>query len=263
MARYKILVEYDGSRYYGWQAQKESRTVQGAFFNVFDKLFPDERYDFQGAGRTDSGVHALGQVAHLEIAKEIPLKKLVFIINDLLPADIHVLRAEKVSPRFHARHDAEARSYIYLISSRRTAFEKTHCWWIRDELNLDSIREAAALMTGMCDFRSFTEQSAEEGSTLVEIKFMDIHTKGDLTAIHVTGSHFLWKMVRRITGILAEVGRGRFTSEDVQEFLNVHSAVPAQFTAPPSGLFLHRIYYPGDQILRGAAYMPGLLNLNQ
>ena len=260
MARYKILLEYDGFRYYGWQAQKGSRTVQGEFFNVFDQLFPGEKAEFYGAGRTDSGVHALYQVAHLDIDAEIPEKKLVLSVNDLLPPDIHVLHAERVNRRFHARHDAVARSYVYLLSSRRTAFEKNHCWWIKDRLDRDKMKAVALRMTGMHDFRSFTEQSPEEGSTKVEVLFMDIHPDGDLTAIHITGSHFLWKMVRRITGILAEVGRGNLGVNEVSEMLDGHSAMPARFTAPPSGLYLHRVYYPGEEILRGAQYMPRLLN---
>ncbi len=261
MARYKLWLEYDGSRYYGWQAQKGNRTVQGEFFNVLDKLFPGEKFEFYGAGRTDSGVHALEQVAHLDVAKELPIRKLQFGMNDLLPADIHVMHLEKVHPRFHARHDAVARSYVYLISRRRSAFEKTHCWWVKDRLDVKLMRKMAIWMTGMHDFRSFTDQSPEEGSTLVEIKFTDIHEMGDMIAIHITGSHFLWKMVRRMTGLMVEAGRGNLALRDAQELFSLSSSLPAQFTAPPSGLFLHRIYYPGDEILRGPMYMPVLLNL--
>jgi tRNA pseudouridine38-40 synthase len=260
MARYKITLEYDGSRYYGWQAQKGQRTVQGEFFNVFDKLFPEQSCEFYGAGRTDSGVHALSQIAHLDMPVEIPARKLSFRINDLLPADIHVLMVEQVNPRFHARHDAVARSYIYLVSKRRTAFEKTHCWWVKDVLDVAAMCKVAGLMEGMHDFRYFTEQIPEEGSTLVEIQFVDIHETGDLIAIHITGSHFLWKMVRRIVGVLAEAGRGKIGLQAAGSLLEIYSPFPAQHTAPPSGLYLHRVYYPGDAILRGAEYMPLLLN---
>jgi tRNA pseudouridine38-40 synthase len=124
------------------------------------------------------------------------------------------------------------------------------------------MREAAVCLTGMHDFSSFTEQSPEEGSTKVEILFMDIHDSGEVIAIHITGSHFLWKMVRRMTGILVETGRGKLEVKDVQNMLTEFSDVPARFTAPPSGLFLHRVYYPGDTILRGKEYMPGLLNIH-
>jgi tRNA pseudouridine38-40 synthase len=262
MARYKLFLEFDGSRYYGWQAQKGQRTVQGEFFNVFDQLFPGKAYEFYGAGRTDSGVHALGQVAHLDMPESIPTVKLQIRINDLLPPDIHVLFCEKAHARFHARHDAEARSYIYQISRRRTAFEKSHCWWVKDFLDAGAMQTSAKVMEGRHDFRSFTEQSPEEGSTLVEIQFIDIYESEELISIHITGSHFLWKMVRRIVGILVETGRHKIPVHEVYSYLESYSPVPAQHTAPPSGLFLHRVYYPGDKILRGGEHMPQLLNLH-
>jgi len=262
MARYKLSVEYHGSRYYGWQAQKGQRTVQGEFFNIFDQLFPGQPWEFYGAGRTDSGVHALEQVAHLDIPVEMPGKKLQFQINDLLPPDIHVLQAEKADSRFHARHDAVARSYVYLVSKRRTAFEKVHCWWVKDDLDVSKMRVVARMMTGLHDFRSFTDQLPSEGSTLVEIKFIDLHESEGMIAIHITGSHFLWKMVRRITGVLVNVGRGKVAPAEVESMIDGHSDFPAKVTAPPSGLFLHKVYYPGDEILRGVEYMPRLLNFH-
>jgi tRNA pseudouridine38-40 synthase len=262
MARYKLILEFDGSRYYGWQAQKGQRTVQGEFFNVFDQLLPEKSYEFYGAGRTDSGVHALGQVAHLDIPEPIPPAKLQIRINDLLPPDIHVLSCEKAYSRFHARHDAEARSYVYQISRRRTAFEKSHCWWVKDSLDTDAMQITARAMEGRHDFRSFTEQLPEEGSTLVEIRFIDIHASQELISIHITGSHFLWKMVRRIVGILVETGRHKIANQEVYSYFEDYSPIPAQHTAPPSGLFLHRVYYPGDKILRGEEHLPYLLNLH-
>ncbi len=263
MARYKLTIEYDGSRYYGWQAQKGHRTVQGEFLTVCDRLFPGIRVEFYGAGRTDSGVHALEQVAHLEVREEMPPRKLQFRINDLLPPDIHVLKVEKADPRFHARYDAVARSYVYLIAKRRTAFNKSFCWWVKDDLDTARMRMAAEALAGRHDFRSFTDQPPSEGSTLVEVGFVDIHETSDLIAVHITGSHFLWKMVRRITGVLVETGRRKLDPVEVAGFLEHASPLPAQLTAPPSGLFLHKVYYDGDPLLRGADVMPRLINLQQ
>ncbi|HNQ37939.1 MAG TPA: tRNA pseudouridine(38-40) synthase TruA [Prolixibacteraceae bacterium] len=260
MARYKLTIEYDGSRYYGWQAQKGHRTVQGEFLTAFDRMFPGMKVDFYGAGRTDSGVHALAQVAHLEVREEMPPRKLQFRINDLLPPDIHVLGAEKTPPRFHARHDAVARSYVYLVSKRRTAFNKPYCWWVKDDLDTGRMAEVAGLMAGRHDFRSFTDQLPSEGSTLVEVLFADIHENEDLIALHITGSHFLWKMVRRITGVVVEAGRRKLDAGQVVGFLEKSSPVPAQLTAPPSGLFLHKVFYQGDPLLRGAEVLPRILN---
>lgn len=256
MARYKILIEYDGSRYNGWQVQKGLRTIQGTFFNVLDKLFPGQNPEFYGAGRTDSGVHALGQVAHLDLTDNIPPHTLQFKLNDLLPSDINIIHIEKTSRKFHARHDAICRSYIYLISKRRTAFGKHFCWWIKDELSIGNMREVAEIFGGMHDFRSFTDQSPEEGSTRVEIKFVDIYDGRDTIAVHITGSHFLWKMVRRMVGVMVEAGRGNISVQKLSGYLKHHSKEVAGFTAPPSGLYLHKVYYMGDKIARGENVIP-------
>jgi tRNA pseudouridine38-40 synthase len=258
--RYRILIEYDGTRYSGWQAQKGLRTVQGAFFNALDLLFPGQKTEFYGAGRTDSGVHALGQVAHLEVLEEISPLNLSFRLNDSLPPDINVLEVTKADRNFHARHDAVYRSYVYLISRRRTAFGKNHLWWLKDPVSVDNMRKVAKLFEGMHNFRSFTDQTPDEGSTLVEVKFVDIHETPGLFAIHVTGSHFLWKMVRRMVGILVEAGRGNMGEDKVKFFLEKYSGEVARYTAPPSGLYLQRVYYPGDNLIRGRSVIPGLLN---
>lgn len=260
MARYKLLIEYEGARYNGWQAQKGLKTVQGAFFTALDKLFPGQDTVLYGAGRTDSGVHALGQVAHLDAQTNLPPLTLQYRLNDLLPADINVLEISKSSRNFHARHDAVYRSYVYIISKRRTAFGKNHCWWIKDPLNPESMTNLAKIFTGMHDFRSFTDQTPEEGSTLVEVKFVDIHENAEMIAIHITGSHFLWKMVRRLVGVMVEAGRGKLSEKQAESYLRGYSPEVAGFTAPPSGLYLHRVYYPGEKIVRGPEVIPVPLN---
>jgi tRNA pseudouridine38-40 synthase len=260
MARYKLLIEYDGNRYNGWQVQKGLRTVQGTFFNILDQIFPGQKAEFYGAGRTDSGVHALGQVAHLEADTNLPPLTLQYRLNDSLPPDINVLKVSKAPRNFHARYDAVYRSYVYVLSTRRSAFAKNHCWWIKDDLSVDTMRNLAEIFTGMHDFRSFTDQTPEEGSTRVEIKFVDIHERPDSLVIHITGSHFLWKMVRRMVGVMVEAGRGTISEAQVSTFLTTYSGEVARYTAPPSGLFLHKVYYPGDELLRGQDAMPDLLN---
>jgi len=128
MARFKLYVEYDGTRYSGWQMQKNSKTVQGTLMNAADQIFKGEKADIQGSGRTDSGVHALCQVAHLEVKTMLAPEILRMKFNDLLPHDINILEVEKTHKNFHARHDADKRSYIYQISKRRTAFGKPFVW---------------------------------------------------------------------------------------------------------------------------------------
>jgi len=249
MSRYKFLIEYEGTRYRGWQPQKNVRTVAGELQRCIHEVCGAAPFEFQGSGRTDAGVHALGQTAHLEISTMLAPEILRMKLNDLLPADIVILDIAKADPRFHARHHAVSRSYLYQISRRRTALGKRFVWWVKDPLNVRRMDEAAALFTGMHDFRSFTEDDPEDKSTKVQVEELRLAEAGDLILVRMRGSHFVWKMVRRVVGILAEVGRGTMTVETVRELLLHQSSEPARFTAPPSGLFLERVYYPGDPIL--------------
>jgi tRNA pseudouridine38-40 synthase len=249
MARFKLFIEYDGTRYSGWQIQKNGRTVAGELTSAIGKILDSADFELYGAGRTDAGVHALLQVAHLEaktvLAPEILRRK----INDELPADVNVLEIEKASAQFHARHDAVARSYLYQISRRRTAFGKKMVWWIKDQLDVKKMQATADLFIGMKDFQSFTADDPEEKSTKVQIEKIEVREHGDLILIRFLGSHFLWKMVRQIVGVIAEVGRGKLSIEEARSFLDRRSSQPAALTAPPSGLFLERVYYPRDKKL--------------
>ncbi len=249
MARYKLIVEYQGTRYRGWQIQKNARTVQGEIAAAVRKVTGQSEFELYGAGRTDAGVHALFQVAHLDLAQPHPAEKLRRAVNDQLPYDIHVGAVETTRARFHARHDAVARSYLYQISTRRTAFGKKLVWWVREDLDVEAMIQASRLFPGMQDCQSFTADKGEDKSSKVLIDRVEIRCIGSLILIRVEGSHFLWKMVRRMVGVLVEVGRGLLTQDDVGGYLIGKSDRPAELTAPPSGLFLERVYYPGDKRL--------------
>jgi tRNA pseudouridine38-40 synthase len=248
MSRYKLTLEYEGTKYAGWQMQKGGKSVQGEILDACRDLFNKDMVEIYGAGRTDSGVHALAQVAHLEVDTELAPVRIKYGINDRLPSDISVLNVEEANPRFHARHDAVARSYIYQISRRRTAFGKKYVWWIKDPLDLDMMNDVASLFPGLKDYRSFTDESQESGSFKVEIKHAKVYEFGDILIFHVIGSHFLWKQVRRMTGVLIEAGRGKLSPDDVSSYFVTPSTIPAKLTAPPSGLFLEKVYYKGDNI---------------
>jgi tRNA pseudouridine38-40 synthase len=248
MSRFKITLEYEGTRYSGWQMQKGGKSVQGEILDACRDLFAQDNIEIYGAGRTDSGVHALSQVAHLEVVTDLIPLRIKYGINDRLPSDICILNVEEVNPKFHARHDAVARSYIYQISRRRTAFGKKYVWWIKDSLDVNLMNEAATNFPGLKDYRSFTDESQEQGSTKVEIKHAKVYEYGNILVFHVIGSHFIWKQVRRMTGVIVEAGRGKLTSEEIGSFFKSHSDIPAKLTAPPSGLFLERVYYKNDDI---------------
>ncbi|MCE1166178.1 MAG: tRNA pseudouridine(38-40) synthase TruA [Bacteroidetes bacterium] len=246
--RFKIILEYKGTAYAGWQQQKDSKTVQGTLIRCVNEILKSTKgsgkfVELQGSGRTDRGVHALEQVAHLECVTMLAPEILKLKLNDILPSDINILEIEKAKNNFHARHSAAARQYLYVISKRRTAFDKNYVWWVKDKLNTEQMKKAASLMKGMHDFVSFTEKNSGEKSTLVDVHKIEITETPDRIYFRIKASHFLWKMVRRITGVLVETGRGKLTVDDVKGFLSSYSDEPAFFTAPPSGLFLEKVYY--------------------
>ncbi len=255
MPRYRLTIEYAGTRYSGWQIQKNAKTVQGELHRALGQALGKAPFETYGSGRTDAGVHALGQVAHVDTPATLPPATLVARLNDALPADINVLDAERVAARFHARHSAVARSYVYQIAKRRTAFAKPFVWWVRDDLDVARMRDAAAGLTGFGDFRAFTDDDPEEKSTRVLVDAIDIVETDALILVRVVGSHFLWKMVRRIVGVLVEVGRGGLRPDEPAKLLSGDSDLPPKLTAPASGLFLERVFYDAPASftdLRGA-----------
>jgi tRNA pseudouridine38-40 synthase len=247
MPRYKLTIEYAGTRYSGWQIQKNARTIQGDLHRAVGEGLGVARFETYGSGRTDAGVHALNQIAHLDLPSALPPASIVSRLNEALPHDINVLAAERVAARFHARHSAVARSYLYQIARRRSAFAKPFVWWVRDDLDLDRMRAAATHVTGFADFRAFTDDDPEEKSTRVLVESLVIAEDGALVLIRMVGSHFIWKMVRRVVGVLVEVGRGGLSPDAMPALLADDSGVPARLTAPASGLFLDRVFYEGDR----------------
>ncbi len=248
MSRFKLYIEYEGTRYSGWQMQRNAKSVQGKLMEVAAQIFKGERVDIQGSGRTDAGVHALNQVAHLDVKTMLAPEIIRMKFNDELSADITILEVEKANPKFHARHDAKSRSYLYQIAKRRTAFGKPFVWWIKDQLNFEKMNRASKLFVGMHDYISFADQDDFEKSTKVLIEDVQLKEDGDLILIRIIGSHFLWKMVRRMVGVLVEIGRGKLTEKDLKYFLEHESPTPTKYTAPPSGLFLEHVTYEGEKM---------------
>jgi tRNA pseudouridine38-40 synthase len=248
MPRFKLTIEYAGTRYSGWQIQKNARTVQGELDRAVRSVTGRADFELYGSGRTDAGVHAVAQVAHLDVSTTLAADMLGRRLNDDLPADINVLRVERVSHRFHARHDAVARRYLYQIARRRTAFAKPFVWWVKEPLDLPRMRAAAQSFVGMRDFQSFaeTDDHAGDRSTLVLVERLEVSEHGDLLLVVIEGSHFLWKMVRRVVGVLVEIGRGGLEPAAAAEVLRESSAAPAKLTAPASGVFLERVFYRDD-----------------
>jgi tRNA pseudouridine38-40 synthase len=250
MPTYRLTVEYEGTRYHGWQEQKNARSVAGELRRAIEEAGAPVR-ELGGSGRTDAGVHALAQVAHLRLAREIDPEPFRRTVNDRLPADVHVLALEAAPDRFHSRHDAVSRSYLYQISRRRTALAKRFVWWVKRPLDERKMAQAAALLAGKHDFRLFCERPAEQPSTLVVVETVEVVTDGALILVRLAASHFLWKMVRRVVGTLVQVGAGELDRKGFEALLAARApksgkGLPAEWTAPPSGLFLEKVLYEGD-----------------
>ncbi len=256
MPRFRLTIEYAGTRYSGWQIQKNARTIQGEIDRAVRAVTRRNDFELYGSGRTDAGVHALAQIAHLDVVTALPPETLVRRLNDELPSDINILAAAQVPHRFHARHDAVARRYLYQIARRRTAFAKPFVWWVKEPIDVGRMRQAAGAFVGFKDFESFAESDDErEGkSTHVLVDRLDVEEHGDLVLVGIEGSHFLWKMVRRIVGVLVEIGRGGLEPSAAASLLNAPGGDAARLTAPASGLFLERVYYKSDE--RGDAIAP-------
>ena len=259
MPRYKITLEYDGSHYRGWQFQREVPTIMGKLMDAIKLVYKKEQYELYGSGRTDSGVHALNQVAHLDIDSSMPPYVAINRLNEELPSSINILAMEKVNAKFHARYSAAARSYVYHISKRRTAFGKDYVWWIKEVLNVNAMATATEHFIGMKDYKSFGIPEKEGASTLVKLDDLRIFETEGSIIIQVIGSHFLWKMVRRIVGTLVELGKGNLTESDIENFFKEYSKIPAKFTAPPSGLYLEKVYYPGEEIDTEPSFLVNIL----
>lgn len=243
MHKYKLTLEYDGTAYRGWQIQANARSIQGELLLAAEHLLGG-KVELQGAGRTDAGVHALGQVAHLATSVKMRPAAMRDALNDLLPANINIREIDSVTKDFHARHQATSRSYIYIVSRRRTAFGKKYVWWIKEELNIKQMQAVLSLFRGFHDFASFADKRRDkQESTLVELQQAELWENNDLLIFRFVGSHFLWRMVRRLVGITVEAGKGRLSAAAVSKMLLSHSDVPARLTAPAAGLFLEYVLY--------------------
>jgi tRNA pseudouridine38-40 synthase len=242
MPKWKLVIEYEGTRYRGWQEQANARTVQGELRKAAENYFAGQ-VEIVGSGRTDAGVHALWQVAHLRSSKPVSAVLLRQSINDRLPADINIREVAEADPRFHARHHAEERFYLYQIATQRAAFGKHFVWWIKDRLDVRRMSEAAGSFLGRHDFSIYREKEEDPSNALVQVSCCELGVHGNMILFRIGASHFLWKMVRRIVGVLVEVGRGNLAPRQLN---HLTPEEVARWTAPPSGLFLEYVHYPGD-----------------
>jgi tRNA pseudouridine38-40 synthase len=243
--RFKLIVEYDGGAFLGWQRVAHGASVQGALEDAVEKL-TGARGEVVGAGRTDSGVHALGQVAHIDIEKPISTDRLRDALNaHLRPHTISVLSAENVPPEFHARFDAKRRVYWYRIINRRAplAVEHGKAWRISRTLDADAMHEAAQGLIGQHDFTTFRDAHCQANTPVKTLDRCDVTRAGDEVHVWCEARSFLHRQVRSIVGTLAEVGLGKMNARDVRDALEAKDRALCGPVAPADGLYLVRVDY--------------------
>ena len=250
MPTWKLEIEYEGTRYRGWRMSPSQKTIQGELYFAARQRF-SSKIEIIGAEDTEPGIHASSNVAHLKVAElqtDLVPRQIQEGLNEILPHDINILKVQNASDDFHAGRDAVSRQYLYQISTRRTAFAKNFVWWNKENPNVSEMKKAAELLRGKHDFQSFYTPGEDDKKfpTNIFIEEAEIFTDDYLICFRVRAKHFLPKMVQRLAGCLAEVGRGNYSVKDFERFVNFKSNAPSKFTAPPSGLFLEKVLYKID-----------------
>ncbi len=255
--RLAVGLEYDGTRYAGWQQQPGHETIQDRLQHALSAV-ADQAVAVAGAGRTDAGVHAVAQVAHFDTTVERPLRGWVLGANSHLPADIAVHWAVEVDPSFHARHAALARSYRYCILQRATrpALLRDRVCWVRGALDSAAMHEAAQALVGEHDFSSFRAVECQSPTPMRRIDAISVQGEGPLVTVEVTANAFLHHMVRNIVGTLMEVGSGERSPSSLAATLAARDRAQAGVTAPAGGLYLWRVQYPAAFRLPEAPGIP-------
>jgi len=248
MPTYKLTIEYDGTAYAGWQRQPDQPTVQGmleeALFQISQIPIPAV-----AAGRTDAGVHALGQIVSFRSDTRLSPEDWTRSLNGVLPKDVCVHKTEHVPDTFHARYSAKQKTYEYRILNHpiRPVLNRLRVWHIPKPLDLDSLKEAAHILKGQHDFSSFEGSPTDNENPTCHIHALSIHAEPPIIRIRFKADRFLKQMVRAIVGTLVEVAQGKRSPTDLKAILMAHDRRAAGKTAPPHGLFLLNVEYEGDE----------------
>lgn len=244
--RYRLVIEYDGGPFVGWQRQDNGPSVQGAIEDAVYR-FCGERVTLSAAGRTDAGVHALGQVAHCDLAKATTPDKLRDAVNaHLRPAPVSILKAELAAPEFHARFDAIKRAYRYVILDRRAppAVMRGRVWHVRRELDAHAMQDAAQHLVGRHDFTTFRAAECQAASPVRTLDLLQVRRDGETIVIEAEARSFLHHQIRSITGSLKLVGDRKWQPERMAQILAARDRSACGPVAPPDGLYLTRVEYP-------------------
>ncbi len=245
MPRYRLTLEYDGSPFVGWQRQDNGPSVQGALEDAIEKL-SGERVTVTGSGRTDAGVHALGQVAHFDLVKTFEPGKVRDALNyHLRPNPVVVLDADETDSEFHARFSARSRHYLFRILNRRSppALETGKVWHVSPRLDADAMHAAAQVLVGQHDFTTFRAAECQAQSPVKTLDRLDVSRRADEIHIEASARSFLHHQIRSFAGTLKLVGEGKWTARDVADALAAMDRARCGPVAPPDGLYLVRVDY--------------------
>lgn len=242
MRNIKAVIEYDGTDFSGWQVQRSERTVQQELLAALQELF-QEQPRVTAAGRTDAGVHALGQVVTFNTERRLGLKSIRDGLNSFLPRDVRVLSCEEVEPDFHARFSATSRQYRYIIARRQRAVGRSYAWYCKYALDSGVIQECIPYLLGEKVFRAFSKRNPAEKHYLCDVMEARWEELDDEYLFSITANRFLHNMVRILTGTLVDVGRGRLQPSDIGRILESGDRHGAGFTVPARGLFLVSVCY--------------------
>lgn len=245
MKNYKMIVQYDGTRYDGWQKQGNTgETIQGKIEMVLEKMM-GEPVEVIGSGRTDSGVHATGQAANVHMDTEKLPEEILTYLNRYLPEDIEVTSVEPAEERFHSRLNARGKVYTYWVETapKKMVFQRKYIYGLGQRLDMEAMKQAAAYLCGTYDYKSFCSNKNMKKSTVRTVNSIDFYDHGSQIEIRVTGDGFLYHMVRIMVGTLIETGLGKRKPDTIQEVLDAKNRQMSGYTAPAEGLFLTRVLY--------------------
>lgn len=245
--RVALKIQYDGLNFHGWQIQNSGRTVQGEIENAL-LVMTGKKISITASGRTDAGVHALGQIAHCDLSINIPLEKICRCLNGIMPKDVSIVNAYEVSADFHARYSACEREYLYLIYNHKycSPFIQNRALWVKRILDIDYLKEACSYLVGKHDFESFCKKISSNDNTVRIINNINISKKDEMIYFNIKGTAFLHNMIRIIIGTLIDMSKNNRKPEYMQEILNHKDRNMSGKTSAAHGLYLKQIYYSPD-----------------
>lgn len=244
MRNIKIIIEYDGKDYNGWQKQPNKLNIQGEIERAIEEI-TGEKVDLIASGRTDAGVHALAQVANFKIEKDFPIEKIPYALNSKLKKSIRIKEAKEVDEKFHSRYTCKRKTYKYVINNsiQGTAIYRNLQYHFPEKLDDIKMNEAVKYLIGEHDFKSFKASGTSSKSSVRTIYDAKVTREGEIVTIELTGNGFLYNMVRIIAGTLVDVGEGKIKPEDVKKILLAKDRLKAGRTLPPTGLYLVNVEY--------------------